>query len=115
MSWVWFVVLARMALYIPAGPTGTRLVRRQHFPDGLLGHPWDRSLVTLVAVSVGAILYDGLSQTEPFYRLFGLPAIAASTALLLGFLAIIAGLALWLVRAVGILAVGALLLPISVG
>ena len=68
------------------GPRAHAVVRRQHFPDGLLGHDWDRSRVTLVAVSVAAILYDGLSQTEPFYELFGLPAIAVSTVLLLGFL-----------------------------
>ena len=87
---VWFGLLGRLALYVPVGPTGSRVVRRQHFPDGLLGHDWDRALVTLVAVSVAAILYDGLSQTEPFYELFGLPAIAGSTVLLLGFLAIVA-------------------------
>ena len=95
---VWFGLLGRLALYVPAGTPGSPLVRRQHFPDGLLGRPWDASLVALVAVSVGAILYDGLSQTEPFFDLFGLPAIAGSTALLLGFLAIVAALALWLVR-----------------
>jgi hypothetical protein len=112
---VWFDVLGRLALFVRAGPSGSALVRRQHFPDGLLGAGWDRSLVTLVAVSVAAILYDGLSQTEPFYELFGLPAIAGSTLLLLGFLAIIAGLALGLTRSVGVAAVGAGLLPISVG
>ena len=112
---VWFGLLGRLALYVPVGPTGSRVVRRQHFPDGLLGHDWDRALVTLVAVSVAAILYDGLSQTEPFYELFGLPAIAGSTVLLLGFLAIVAGLALWLTRSVGVVAVGAGLLPISLG
>jgi hypothetical protein len=112
---VWFGLLGRLALYVPVGPTGSRTVRRQHFPDGLLGHEWDRSLVTLVAVSVAAILYDGLSQTQPFYELFGLPGIAGSTVLLLGFLAIVAALALWLTRSVGMVAVGAGLLPISVG
>jgi hypothetical protein len=112
---VWFGVLGRLAILAPAGAYGSRDVRRQHVPDGLLGHDWDRSLVTLVAVSVAAILYDGLSQTEPFYELFGLPAIAGSTVLLLGFLAIVAGLALALTRSVGLVAVGAGLLPISVG
>jgi hypothetical protein len=112
---VWFGLLGRLALYAPAGPPGSRLVRRQHFPDGLLGRRWDRSLVTLVALSVAAILYDGLSQTQPFYDLFGLPAIAGSTVLLLGFIAIVASLALLLTRSVGDVAVGAGLLPISVG
>jgi hypothetical protein len=112
---VWFGLLGRLALFVPAGPTGTGVVRRQHFPDGLLGHAWDRSLVTLVAVSVAAILYDGLSQTEPFYQLFGLPAIAGATLLLLGFLAIVAALAVWLTRSIGEVAVGGGLLPISVG
>ena len=112
---VWYGLLGRLALYVPAGTAGSPLVRRQHFPDGLLGQPWDGSRVALVAVSVAAILYDGLSQTEPFYSLFGLPGIGASTVLLLAFLAIVAALALWLVRRVGATAVGAGLLPISVG
>ena len=112
---VWFGLLGRLALYAPAGPPGSAFVRRQRFPDGLLGSPWDRSLVVLVAVSVGAILYDGLSQTEPFFRLFGLPGIGGSTVLLLGFLALVAGVALGLVRVAGAAAVGAGLLRISAG
>ena len=75
---VWFGLLGRLAALRPAGPLGSPLVRRQHFPDGLLGQavgprPSWRSWRS----PLRAILYDGLSQTELFYDLFGLPGIGA--------------------------------------
>lgn len=112
---VWFGLLNRLARYTSAGPRDAALIRRQHFPDGLLGRPWDASLVTLVAVATGAILYDGLSQTQAFFELFGLPGSGQATLLLGAFLAAVAGLSLLVGRRVGLVAMGAGLLPISVG
>jgi hypothetical protein len=112
---VWFGLLGRLALFAPAGTPESGAVRPQRFLDGLLGRTWDRSLVTLVAIATGAILYDGLSQTETFFEVFGLPDIAPATYLLTAFLAIIAGLALLVGRRVGLPAIGAGMLPISLG
>jgi hypothetical protein len=112
---VWFGLLNRLARYAAAGPASSGWVRRQHFPDGLLGQPWDASLVTLAAIATGAILYDGLSQTEFYFDLFGLPDLATSTLVLAGFLALVSALALLVARRVGMTAMGAGLLPISVG
>ena len=112
---VWFGLLNRLARYAAAGPASSGWVRRQHFPDGLLGRPWDASLVTLAAIATGAILYDGLSQTELYFDLFGLPDLATSTLVLAGFLRSSSALALLVARRVGMTAMGAGLLPISVG
>jgi hypothetical protein len=112
---VWFGLLGRLAWYAPAGAPQARTVRRQHFPDGLLGRPWDASLVALTAIATGAILFDGLSQTKVYFDLVGLPGLAASTLLLGVFLALIGLGALWVGRRVGMAAMGAGLLPISVG
>jgi hypothetical protein len=112
---VWFGVLNRVARYVLAGPPSSGLVKRQRFPDGLLGRPWDASLVALVAIATGAILYDGLSQTQLFFDVFGLPGLAESTLLLAGFLATIVALVLLVGRRVGMVAMGASLVPISIG
>ena len=90
-------------------------MRRQRFPDGLLTKPWDASLVALVAIATGAILYDGLSQTQAFFDLFSIPDLAASTLLLTAFLAIIVALALGVGARIGMTAIGAGLLPNNVG
>jgi hypothetical protein len=112
---VWFGLLNRVARYVLAGPPSSGRVKRQHFPDGLLSRPWDPSLVALAAVATGAILYDGLSQTQLYFEVFGLPGLAESTLLLAGFLAIIVATVLLVGRRVGMVAMGAGLVPISVG
>ena len=112
---VWFGLLNWLARYGSAGPQGSGLVRRQRFPDGLVGRPWDPSLVSLVAIATGAILYDGLSQTEVFVEVFGTPDLAGSTLLLAAFLGAVVGLALVVGTRIGMTAIGAGLLPVSVG
>jgi hypothetical protein len=112
---VWFALLNRVARYTLAVAGSRWAVRRQRFPDGLLGASWDASLVSLAAVATGAILYDGLSQTQAFFELFGLPSLVASTTLLAGFLAGIVALVLLVARQVGMVAMGAGLVPIAVG
>jgi hypothetical protein len=112
---VWFGLLNRTAAFALAGAPTTGHVRRQRFPDGLLGRPWDASLVTLAAVATGAILYDGLSQTQPFVDALGRPGLVESSLLLAGFLASIVVIVLLVGRRVGMVAMGAGLVPISVG
>lgn len=112
---VWFGLLGRLARYASDGPHGQGLVRRQRFPDGLLGRPWDASLVALVAIATAAILFDGLSQTQLYFDLFGLPGVGMTSVHVAAFLAIVTGGALWVGQRVGMVAMGAGLLPISVG
>ena len=69
----------------------------------------------LVAIGTGSILYDGLSQTTPWFSVFGAPAVPIETLHLLGFLGVIAAAALAVSRLVGTAATGAGLLPIAVG
>jgi hypothetical protein len=112
---VWFGLLGRVAPWAAAGEPGGREVRRRRFPDGLVGGTWDRSLVVLAALGVGSILYDGLSQSQPFFDLFGIPALLPATGLLVAFLALVAGVALLVARGVGPAALGAGLVPIAIG
>src|SRR6185295_17841388 len=72
-------------------------------------------IVVLVAIATGGILYDGLSQTAIYFDIFGSPPVVTATALLAGWLILVAGLALLVARVVGLPALGAGLLPIAVG
>ncbi len=113
---VWFATLGRLAplaIDEASGPADRLRVRR--FGSGLTAGPWTADLVVLVAIATGGILYDGLSQTVVFLDLFGSPAVVVATALLVGWLALVAGLALLVGRVVGLPALGAGLLPIAVG
>jgi hypothetical protein len=71
--------------------------------------------VTLVALGVSSIIFDGLSQTQAFFDLFGVPGVAARTLLLFAFLGIVVLLAFAVARTIGLAAVGAGLLPIALG
>ncbi len=110
---VWYRLLGRLAPYALADETGR--VRRRSFAAGLLEPGWTRPDVVLAALGVGSILYDGLSQTQIWYDVFGLPSLVVQTGLLTGFLGIIVVAALAVTRSVGIGATGAGLLPIAVG
>jgi hypothetical protein len=110
---VWFRLLGRLAPYALVDETGR--VRRRSFASGLLEPGWTMSDVVLIALAVGSILFDGLSQTQAWFNAFGYPGIAAETILLAGFLGLIVGAALAVTRFVGIAATGAGLLPIAVG
>jgi hypothetical protein len=69
----------------------------------------------LIALGTGSILFDGLSQTTPWFEIFGAPPPVGETIQLLGFLGLIA-VAAWAVsRLVGVSATAAGLLPIAVG
>ena len=112
---VWFATLNLLApLGNPLRPGEPEIFRRP-FAAGLLGPGWTRAHVVLVAVGTGSILYDGLSQTQVWFDVFGLPSLPIATLELLGFLGLVVGLALAVGRLVGLAAVGAGLVPIAVG
>jgi hypothetical protein len=120
----WFGLLGRIAPFALAGTPEAGVVRRRPFGAGLLEPGWTNADGALVAAGVASVLYDGLSQTQPWFDLVGLPGLAGGTATLAVFLAAAAGLALAvarlvgsppLARGIGVAAVGAGLVPIAVG
>jgi hypothetical protein len=110
---VWFRLLGRLAHWRLVDEDG-RIASRS-FGSGLLEPGWSLADVTLAAFGVSSIIFDGLSQTEAFFSLFGAPGIVERTALLLAFMGIVVLLALAVARTVGLGAIGAGLLPIAVG
>ena len=110
---VWFRVLNRLAPLALADEDGR--VRRRSFGAGLLEGGWRIEDVVLVAMGTGSILFDGLSQTAPWYEVLGAPAAGPLTVQLAGFLLLITAAALVVARLVGLASTGAGLLPIAVG
>jgi hypothetical protein len=110
---VWFRLLGRLAPFALADEDGR--IRRRPFLQGLLEPGWTMADVVLIALGVGSILFDGLSQTQIWFDLFGLPSLPAQSVLLVGFLGIVIALALAVTRFVGVGATGAGFLPIAVG
>jgi hypothetical protein len=110
---VWFRLLGRLAFFALVDEDGR--VRRRTFGSGLLEAGWSAADLTLAAFGVSSIIFDGLSQTEAFFSVFGAPGIPAKTLLLLGWLGLVTLLAFAVARAVGRDAVGAGLLPIALG
>jgi hypothetical protein len=110
---VWFRLLGRLAPLALVDEDGR--VRRRTFGSGLLEPGWTWADVTLIAFGVGSILFDGLSQTQIYFDVFGTPQIVLGTILLFAFLAIIVVAAGAVGRIVGLAATGAGLLPIAVG
>ncbi len=121
---VWFGLLGRIAPFALAGSPEAGLARRRPFGAGLLEPGWSPALVALVAIGVASVLYDGLSQTQLWFDVVGLPGLAGGTLTLVLFLAAAAALALGVSRlvgsppigrAAGLAAVGAGLVPIATG
>lgn len=116
---VWFGLLGRLAplaLVDAEGPDRSAgRLRRRAFAAGVLEPGWLSADVVLVALGVGSILFDGLSQTQIFFDVFGVPTPLAMTPILAVFLALVVGLAAIAARWVGLAAAGAGLLPIAVG
>jgi len=110
---VWFRLLGRLAYFRLVDEDGR--VQRRTFGSGLLEPGWTAADVTLVALGVSSIIFDGLSQTEPFFQLFGARGVAVKTILLFGFLGIVVLMAFAVARTVGLGAIGAGLLPIALG
>lgn len=118
---VWFGLLGRLAPYALDGPPEAGIVRRRAFGAGLTEGGWNRAQLVLLTLGTGAIIYDGLSQTEIYYQLFGRPdffgqaQIALGTLLAGAFMAAVLALALGVAMRVGTAATGAGLLPVAVG
>jgi len=110
---VWFRTLGRLARWRLVDEDGR--VHTRTFGSGLLEPGWSAADVTLVSFGVASIIFDGLSQTTPFFDLFGAPDLIERTVLLAAFLGIVVLLAFAVARTVGLGAIGAGLLPIAVG
>ncbi len=111
---VWFGLIGRLAPFARV-PGDEAALRRRPFASGLLEGGWALPDIVLVGLGTGSILFDGLSQTQPWVSAFGLPAALPQTLLLAAFLGIIVGAALVVARLVGVAATGAGLVPIAVG
>jgi hypothetical protein len=110
---VWFRLLGRLAPFALVDERGG--LRRRPFASGLLERGWVLADVVLIALGVGSILFDGLSQTTPWFEVFGAPAAPVATLQLFVFLGLIVAAALVVTQFVGLAGAGAGLLPIAVG
>ena len=110
---VWYRLLGRLAHWELVDEDGR--VRSRPFAAGLLQGGWRRSDAALAALGVASILFDGLSQTQPFFDVFGAPGVGGETLLLFAWLGLLVVAAMLLTRLVGVDATGAGLLPIAVG
>jgi hypothetical protein len=118
---VWFGLLGRLAPFALAGrPEDGRIVRRP-FAAGLFDRPWPVSELVLLALGTAAIIFDGLSQTQFYFDLFGRldvlgqgPTLINSIAMA-AFFGLVLALVLGVARGLGKDAVGAGLLPVAVG
>jgi hypothetical protein len=110
---VWFRLLGRLAWFRLVDEEGR--VHRRSFGSGLLEPGWTGADVTLVAFGVSSIIFDGLSQTQAFFDVFGAPGVQIKTLILFAWLGLVVLLAFAVARTVGLGAVGAGLLPIALG
>jgi hypothetical protein len=110
---VWFRLLGRLAPVALVDEEGR--VRRRSFGSGLLEPGWSVADVAIVTLGVGSILFDGLSQTQIYVDLFGVPEEPVQTVLLFGFLALVVAAGLAVARLLGPVPAGAGLLPIAAG
>ena len=110
---VWFRLLGRLAWFRLVDEDGR--VAKRTFGSGLLEPGWSAADVTLAAFGVSSIIFDGLSQTQPFFDVFGAPGVLEKTLIMLGWMGLVALLAFAVARTVGLGAIGAGLLPIAVG
>ena len=112
---VWFGLLGRLALYGLDGPASEGRVRRRGFGSALAGAPWSTSLLVVLALATGSVIWDGVSQTQAFFDVFGDPGLLGDTLLLAFFLAGLAALVVLVGRRVGLAATGAGLVPVATG
>jgi hypothetical protein len=112
---VWFGLLGRLAPLALVGDPAEGRVARRPFASGLLLPGWHLEDIILVGIGTGSILFDGLSQTQPWFEVFGAPGVPIKTLQLLGFLGTIVVAGLLVSRLVGLEATAAGLLPIAAG
>jgi hypothetical protein len=119
---VWFDVLGRLAPFAldDNDPDEERVVRRL-FGAGLIQAPWMLDELVLVAVATGAIIFDGLSQTQVYFDTFvlqsplGTDPIIRDSITCAAFLSIIVLVVLGVARLLSVRSVAAGLLPVAVG
>src|SRR4051812_43737142 len=112
---VWFGLLGRLAPLALVGDPNDCRVGRRAFASGLLLPGWRIEDLVLVGMGTASILFDGLSQTQPWFEVFGAPGVPIKTLQLIGFLGLIVVAALLVSRLVGLPATAAGLLPIAAG
>ncbi|HEY8437839.1 MAG TPA: hypothetical protein VIK65_04410 [Candidatus Limnocylindrales bacterium] len=112
---VWFGLLGRIAPYAQVGNPAEGRVAPRPFASGLLLGRWRREDIVLVAMGTASILFDGLSQTQPWFDVFGAPGVPIKTLQLFGFLGLLVLAALVVSRLVGVAATAAGLIPIAAG
>ncbi len=111
---VWFGLLNRIAPWGLVDVGGDRVVRRP-FASALLLPGWHVEDLVLVAMGTASILFDGLSQTQPWFEVFGAPGAPIKTLQLIGFMGAIVIGAILVSRLVGLGPTTAGLLPIAAG
>jgi hypothetical protein len=112
---VWFGLLGRLAPYGLEGPRGAGRLRRRGFGSGLPDRPWSTSLLVVLALATGSVIWDGISQTGPYYDAVGDLEGVRETVLLFGSLGVLSILVVAVGRRVGLAAMGAGLVPVAVG
>ena len=112
---VWFGLLGRLAPFALVGDPADGRVTRRPFASGLLLAGWRIEDLVLVGIGVASILFDGLSQTQPWFDAFGAPGVPIKTLQLAAFAGLIVLAALLVSRLVGLSATAAGLLPIAAG
>ena len=112
---VWFGVLGRLAPFALVGDRADGRVARQGFASGLLLPGWRVEDLVLVGIATGSILFDGLTQTQPWFDVFGFPDALGKSLLLFSFLGLIVAAGVIVSRLVGIPSTAAGLLPIAAG
>ncbi len=112
---VWFGTLGRLAPIVLDGSPELATVRVRRFASGLFTTDWGIDRIVLVAIGTGSIIYDGLSQTQVWFDVFGLQSVAIGTLTLIGFLGLLVIVVLAVGRLIGPAGLGAGLLPIAVG
>lgn len=112
---VWFSLLGRLAPYGVEGLPADGRLRRRGFGSALASSPWPTSLLVVVAFAIGSVIWDGISQTQPYEDAVGETGVAVDTLLLLMFLGVLAGVVVMVGRRVGLTATGAGLIPVATG
>jgi hypothetical protein len=112
---VWFGILGRLAPFALVGDPADGRVARRPFASGILLPGWRFEDLVLIALGTASILFDGLSQTQPWFEVFGAPGVPIKTLQLVGFLGLIVAAAILVSRLVGVPATAAGLLPIAAG
>jgi hypothetical protein len=112
---VWFGLLGRLAPNALVGDPAEGRVAKRPFASGLLLAGWRREDLALVGIGTASILFDGLSQTQPWFDVFGAPGVPIKTLQLFGFLGLLVVAAFLVSRLVGLEATAAGLLPIAAG